>query len=236
MGKSSETRWWNNRPERRELTRRPGWAGWVRWWTGRRSCPIRIPLRCWAWKEEPSASAPAETTAEAITWRRVGNVDILFPNWDSDPPHPHPQTKKGCSTAAVFHWTSHTNTQTEEAGGSSLRFLYNRRLMWAALRLWAQECAPCRTSFEVKCRRGLECDGDCKSILPDIVTSCRGWSRPNREKRSRWSLASCPVCLSLRLSEYGLFADKICQFWTDNPPVIAHLTTSDVCTLYFLNK
>lgn len=47
-----------------ELTHHQAWAGWARWWTEHRSCPVRIPLRCWAWMEGPPASAPAETTEE----------------------------------------------------------------------------------------------------------------------------------------------------------------------------
>lgn len=52
-----------NEQERLKLTHHQGWAEWAHWWTGHQSYPVQTPLRCWAWKEGPSASAPAEITA-----------------------------------------------------------------------------------------------------------------------------------------------------------------------------
>lgn len=52
--------------KRWQLTRHQEWVEWVRWWTGHQSCPVQIPLRCWAWTVGPPVSAPAEITEQSL--------------------------------------------------------------------------------------------------------------------------------------------------------------------------
>lgn len=63
-----------------ELTHRQGWAEWAHWWTGRQSCPARIPLRCWAWREGRPASAPAEKTHKNNQVESVTNLILTDSN------------------------------------------------------------------------------------------------------------------------------------------------------------